>query len=111
MATAAGAAKHTIDSTLQVEKIDAGEYEVELRPTDVRALVTETCGSLALLAQQGGISFRLSIDLPPQMAAAAEVVKADDDCREEDTADGVIADSERTFLLDGPKIAQVRHEM
>lgn len=61
MAHAVASARHVIDSTLALERIDAGEFVVELRPTSIRTSLKVLFHSMAGLANKAGVTLRLQL--------------------------------------------------
>ena len=87
LATAATAAQHTIDSTLDVEKIDSGQMTVELRPTSLERCLAKVFHLMQPIANARKISM--------SMARSVSVAKA------EANLEGIFV------LLDEDKIEQV----
>ena len=81
MSGAATAARHTIDSTLAIERIDAGEQVIELQPTSLQVLLRETCASMRLHARQAGIDFSFSENIDDGAASPSNVLGCLDDVK------------------------------
>ena len=71
MTHATSAARHTIDSTLTLERIDSGEYTIELRPTCVRSSLLAVYQMMAPLARNAGITLTVAIPQKGDTAAAS----------------------------------------
>lgn len=61
MSLAASAARHTIDATLDLERIDAGEVTVVCRPASLRACLRELHVASAPLARAAGVELTLAL--------------------------------------------------
>lgn len=59
MADACASATHLCDSTLSLERIDAGALELELRPTALRECVRSVFSGMAPVAAAGGVRYEL----------------------------------------------------
>jgi two-component system, OmpR family, phosphate regulon sensor histidine kinase PhoR len=57
-----------VDTLLNVARLEAGDLEVELVPTDVRAVVDDSVALLRQTAPENG--YELVVDLPPEPVAA-----------------------------------------
>ncbi|MEM1179883.1 MAG: PAS domain S-box protein [Acidobacteriota bacterium] len=58
-----------IDDLLDISRIEAGRFEVNLKPIDFRAFIQETCQSLKHRAESKGLDFRWSVEdtVPPSL--------------------------------------------
>ena len=70
LSTAASAARHTIDSTLDVEKIDSGQMTVELRPTSLGTCLGKVFQLMQPLARAQNISMSLTSTVAQAKAQA-----------------------------------------
>jgi signal transduction histidine kinase len=65
--SAAEAARHMVDSTLTLERIDAGEYTIALRPAALRSSVVAVHELMAPLARANGVRLVTRTDARPRV--------------------------------------------
>ena len=70
MSSAVASARHVIDSTLEIERIDEGLLVVEFRPTSMRTCLESLYGEMQPLARSAGIT-HFSLTMPSLEEVAA----------------------------------------